>query len=49
MLQRQGCCVEWIDIHRQDRIKNECIRKKVKIESIVETMVESHLRWFRLI
>lgn len=31
---------------RQDRIKNECIRKKVGVASIVGIMVEFHLRCF---
>ena len=31
---------------RQDRIRNECIREKVGVAPIVETMVEFHIRWF---
>ena len=31
---------------RQDRIRNECIREKVGVASIVEMMVESRFRWF---
>ena len=29
-----------------DRIRNECIRKRVGVAPIVEKMVESRLRWF---
>ena len=32
---------------RQDRIRNEYIREKIRIASIMEKMVESYLRWFR--
>ena len=39
--------LHWMSGHiRQDRIRNECIREKVRVTPIAEKMVESHLRWF---
>ena len=34
---------------RQNRIRNECIKKKVGRALIVKNIVESHLKWFRLV
>ena len=31
---------------RHDRIRNECIKERVRVTPIVEKKVESHLRWF---
>lgn len=31
---------------RQYRIRNECIKEKVSVASIVEKIVKSHFRWF---
>ena len=37
----------WTSGHiRLDRIRNECIREKVGVAPIVETMVEFRIRWF---
>ena len=37
----------WTSRHiRLDRIRNECIREKVGVAPIVETMVEFRIRWF---
>lgn len=37
----------WVSGHtRQDRIRNECIREKIKVALIEEKMIESCLRGF---
>ena len=38
--------LRWMTAIRQDRIRNECIREKVEVASIVEKQVQSHLWWF---
>ena len=40
---RMSCQMSWYTRH--DRIKNEYIRKKVRVMSIVEKMVESCFGW----
>lgn len=40
--------LRWRSKHtRKDKIKNECIRGKVRVVPIEEKMVRSCLRWFR--
>ena len=41
------CILHWISGHiREDKIRNECIREKVGITTIVEKIVESRLSFF---
>ena len=48
MLYKWGYCVRWVDIYvKQNKIMNECIRKKIDVAIIVENIVEPLLRCFR--
>ena len=39
--------LRWMSKHtRQNRIRNKCIKEKVRVASIVKKMIKYHLKWF---